>query len=253
VFVIAPGEEFSNPTTVYEFAHGGSSPIATLSETGEGFGCAVDPKTGNLAVANSNDINNPDGKDYGDVAIFAGATGSPTMYYSSKFLAFYHCGYDNSGNLYVSGWESISSGYEFALASINAGSSSSIEPVTLNKKLYGNTNLIPGVQWDGKEMTVSSLTGLVSVYRLRISGQKATVTGTTMLRNPQKRQRGETYIQRNTITGVYYYHGRPYISFWPYPKGGKPSRVIRQKQWPSGSTLYGVTISVAPSRSRIHR
>jgi hypothetical protein len=171
------------------------------------------------------------------------------MYYSSNFRNFYHCGYDNSGNLYVSGWSGIS----WELASINAGSSSSIEPVTLNKKLFGGDGFLPGVQWDGKKMTVSSKTGLVDVYRLRISGQKATVTGTTTLGNPQKRQRGETYIQGNTITGVYYYRGRPYISFWPYPKGGKPSRVIRQKQYPTGSTLYGVTISVAASRSRIRR
>ena len=36
VFIVAPGEELSNPTTVYEFAHGGTSPIAELSDPGEG-------------------------------------------------------------------------------------------------------------------------------------------------------------------------------------------------------------------------
>src|ERR1700688_4758776 len=37
--------------TVYEFAHGGTTPIATLSLPGNSaVGCSVDPVTGNLAV-----------------------------------------------------------------------------------------------------------------------------------------------------------------------------------------------------------
>src|ERR1700722_2239249 len=36
-----------------EYAHGGTSPLATLSDSGEyPEGCAVDPQTGNLAVTN---------------------------------------------------------------------------------------------------------------------------------------------------------------------------------------------------------
>jgi len=38
---------------VYEFAHGGSTPIATLSDPGGAFGCSVDLTTGNLAVTNN--------------------------------------------------------------------------------------------------------------------------------------------------------------------------------------------------------
>jgi hypothetical protein len=60
VFIV----EFSGPSsagsTVYEYAHGGSTPIATLADPGSGFGCAVDPTTGNLAVANTSDASNPD-------------------------------------------------------------------------------------------------------------------------------------------------------------------------------------------------
>jgi hypothetical protein len=91
----------------------------------------------------------------------------------------------------------------------------------------------------------------VNVYRLSITGQKARVTGTTRLGNPQKRQRGQTWIQGDTITGVYYYHGFPEISFWPYPKGGNPAHEIRHKQYPPASVLEGVTVSVAPSGTRI--
>ena len=42
----------SGTSYVYEYAHGGTRPIATLSDPGGGNGCAVDSVTGNLAVAN---------------------------------------------------------------------------------------------------------------------------------------------------------------------------------------------------------
>lgn len=254
VFVVAPGEESSNPTTVYEFAHGGSTPIATLSEPGLGLGCAIDPTTGNLAVANPYDGSNPYTKGYGDVAIFAGAQGNPTMYYSSQFPAFYYCGYDDEGDLYLS-VSSGSDGYE--LASLAAGSSSSIEPVNVNTPLYGGYAFAPSVQWDGKHMTVSSTlkegreereSSPINVYRLSISGSTATVIGTTKLSAPQNRHRGESWIQGNAIVGINYYHGRPQITFWPYPKGGNPSREITHSQNPPGSLFVGVTVSVGSSR-----
>jgi hypothetical protein len=52
-----------NNTEVFEYAHGGTSPIATLSLPGNsGAACSIDPSTGNLAVVFS-------GSD-ADVAIF---------------------------------------------------------------------------------------------------------------------------------------------------------------------------------------
>jgi hypothetical protein len=249
VFIVAPGEELSNPTTIYEYAHGGSTPIATLTESGEGNGCAVDPATGNLAVANTTDQNNPYKSGYGSVAVFAGAQGSPTMFYSSTLDSFWYCGYDNQGNLYLSVGET--GGY--GLASLDAGSGSSIEPVNLNAKLYGAMDFEPSVQWDGKEMTVSSTlkqldfgkdSGPVKVYRLSISGQNATVTGTTKLDDTQERHRGQSWIQGSTIVGIDYYKGRPQVTFWNYPSGGNPAREITRSQNPAASILYGVTVSV---------
>lgn len=258
VFIVAPGEELSNPTTIYEFAHGGSQPMATLSESGEGFGCAVDPTTGNLAVANTSDQDNPYKSGYGGVAVFTNAQGNPTMYYSSTIEAFWYCGYDDKGNLYLSASESSGLG----LASLPAGSGSSIELVSLNKSLYDAWYFSPSVQWDGKEMTVSSTlrqggigsdSGPINVYRLSISGQKATVIGTTRLDAPQERHRGQSWIQGKTIIGINYYHGRPQITFWPYPRGGNPSREITHSQNPAASIFVGVTVSAAPSGARIHK
>ena len=100
VFVVTQGSTPSSGSNVYEYAHGGSSPITVLSEPGYAEGCAIDPKTGNLAVANIDDANNPY-YNAGDVAIYTSAQGDPTMYYTSQFSGFVSCGYDDSSNLYL--------------------------------------------------------------------------------------------------------------------------------------------------------
>jgi hypothetical protein len=255
VFIISPNVLTYAGSVIYEYAHGGSTPIATLSESGEAVGCAVDPTTGNVAVANGGDVSNPYGKDWGSIAIFQQATGAPTMYYSSTAQYFYYCGYDSVGTLYIT--TAVAGG--FVLDRLSAGS---IDTIKMKTPLDYATYFVPSVQWDGKEMAVSSTlsdvrteeyTGPVNVYRLRISGRKATVIGTTRLTAPQKRQRGQTWIQGNTIIGVAYDHGHPEVSFWSFPKGGKPYRQIRRKQYPPGSTMDGVTVSVAPSRTRVHK
>ncbi len=84
VFVVTQVSTPSSGSNVYEYAHGGSSPITVLSEPGYAEGCAIDPKTGNLAVANIDDANNPY-YNAGDVAIYTSAQGDPTMYYTSQF------------------------------------------------------------------------------------------------------------------------------------------------------------------------
>ena len=107
VFIVSDPTSPSLPTTIYEFTHGGTVPIATLSDPGGGYGCSIDAATGNLAVSNFSDPSNPYGG-YGDVAIFARAQGNPTMYYppASFPTNFYFCGYDDQGNLYLSGTSS---------------------------------------------------------------------------------------------------------------------------------------------------
>jgi hypothetical protein len=64
----------SEPGAVYEYAHGGSKPINTLTDPGSAYGCAVDPRTGDLAVTNYS----TQGSDYGDVAVFQNGSGTPT-------------------------------------------------------------------------------------------------------------------------------------------------------------------------------
>jgi hypothetical protein len=89
---------------MYEFAHGGTTPIATISvKEGYPYACAVD-HGGNLAVS----YWHPNGhfRDYGEVVVYPpGSTkghsyGPPTGFFRSYFLT-----YDNNGNLFTTGLE----------------------------------------------------------------------------------------------------------------------------------------------------
>jgi hypothetical protein len=250
VFIIESSGSASAGSTVYEYAHGGSTPIATLADPGAGFGCAVDSTTGNLAVANTTDPSNPN-HGYGDVAIYAGAQGRPTMYRDPDLSTFWYCGYDDQGNLYLS--VSQDAGREAQLVRLATGSSS-FEPISLNQVLYtGQLGFlfVPSVQWDGEHITVSSAsksaddgyTGVISVYRLSISGSAATIIGTTKLESEKDIQRGESWIQGKNIIGIDQYHGDN-VSSWPYPSGGlSPHTIARIKNAVFG---FGVTVSIAP-------
>ena len=189
VFVVALANSSSRSSTIYEYAHGGTSPIATLSDPDFAWGCAVDPLTGNLAVSGGI-----------SVAIYQHASGAPTIYSNSEFHFFY-CGYDDRGNLYLS-----SNDYRYAdraqLVRLASGSNQ-FEQVDLSRKVYTG-QVLPSVQWDGNHMTISSDIGRepISIYRLRISGSAGTVVGTTTIRSQKNVYSGQMWIQGSTFLGA---------------------------------------------------
>ena len=252
VFIVTQGSRSSDASLAYEYAHAGTSPIAVLNDPGYAIGCAVDPTTGNLAVANIDDVSNPYYHDAGDVAIYASAQGTPTMYYSALYTAFSFCGYDNQGNLYLSAQEKSVSSIE--LARISNGSQS-IDPINLSAQIYAGYEFSPTVQWDGRNMTISSVprveghkgSGVVTVYRLDISGSNARVIGKAKLESKANRHRGQSWIQNDNIIGLDDDKGYEYVSSWAYPKGGKPSGTIA-KIPPGAGVLWGLDVSLAQTR-----
>lgn len=230
----------SGASTIYEYAHGGTSPIATLSDPGRGFGCSVDPKTGDLAVSGG-----------GSIAIYNHATGTPTIYRSSNF-EFFFCGYDNHSNLYISAI-SLASG-NLTLVRLADGSSA-FEEIKLNTKIYDDFLMYPSMQWDGRHMTVSSVRDYrdpVTVYRLRISGRTATVVGSSHLRVKGNSHGGQSWIQGNTIVGIETRvnargknAGYSTASLWNYPQGGEPYQDITHIGNERDGQIYGVTVSPA--------
>jgi len=219
VFIVTLANKYGSSGIVYEYAHGGTQPIVTLNDPAGGYGCAIDPTSGNLAVANMADSNNPYG-DYGDVAVYANAQGGPTMYYSSEFASFGLCGYDAKGNLYLS---TFLYGSQSQLVRL-AADSSEFELISLKVTLY-NWSALPSVQRDGKYMTVSSSAPRepAYVYRLRISGDTATVVGTTTLSSKRNGTKsGQIWIEGKRVLGAaYFFRGKGGVDSWSYPNAGE--------------------------------
>ncbi len=216
----------SGAGTLIEYAHGGTSPIATLSVPGtRPYGCGVDPKTGNLAVTNSGD----------SVSIFSNASGSPTTYTAAEFYNMYYCGYDSQGNLYADG--NSQSGAQ--LAELAKGGDS-LENVTINATL----NHPGAVQWDGKYLAVAELSshssGQIQIYRVKVNGSEGTVAATVTLLGKhflggfQGWIQGGTYVQPNKQSDT--------EGLWNYPKGGK---TIKNITTAGAEVLWGATVSLA--------
>lgn len=96
-----------------------------------GGACAVDPATDDIATPAS-----------GGVIIFRHARGKGKVYYGSALIEAFSDGYDNSGNLFLDGFNNS---HAFGLVELPKGSST-FETVTLSNGVE-----FPGaVQWDGK-------------------------------------------------------------------------------------------------------
>lgn len=86
---------------IYEFAHGGVTPINSASDQyGYPIGCSVDPTTGNVAVANLYGF----ASGSGGIDIFSGGlSGTQTYYTDPSGYFMWPPGYDQYGNLFVEG------------------------------------------------------------------------------------------------------------------------------------------------------
>ena len=216
-----------------EYAHGGTTPIATLSDSGQyPASCSVDPSTGNLAVVNSATTGSS-----GTVAIYANAQGTPSSYTDPDIYYPGYCGYDNAGNLLVDG-QSKSGTPEFALLPT---SSKSFTNITLNKKIADGGAIL----WDGSYMTVQDREA-GKIYRIAIAGSKGTIVGKTALTK---------WLTAEPTPGAWIFNGTfvaptatrsTKIGLWAYPQGGKPTSVfsILPKH---GDRFRALTLPVASS------
>jgi hypothetical protein len=234
---------------ILEYAHGGTTPIATLSDSGEfPQGCAVDPTTGNLAVTS---YYGPYGEYPGDVAIYQNATGMPATYSAPSFFIYDYCGYDNQGNLYIDG-NNGSGGYTgFLFAELPAGGDSFTD-IALPQNIY-----IPnGVQWDGKHVAVGDQTAggtpLSAIYRFSISNGTATeLHHVTTL----ERQGGGSaptsvtavWIQGGNVVGANGASagGDNNPGVWKYPAGGAAVRIF---PWGSSGGYQGEGLTVSEAQ-----
>jgi hypothetical protein len=206
---------------ILEYAHGGTSPIATLSDPGyTPIDCAVDPTTGNLAVTNFEST----GSSRGDVAIYKHAKGTPKAYEDTDIFYLLSCSYDNAGDLFADG---TTSGGVFAFAELPSGDSS-LKKITLNQGI----GYPGGVQWDGKYVVVGDTFANV-IYQFTIHARKGTEAGSTSLTGGSSIY--QFWIQKPNVIGPN--DGYSNVKFWDYPVGGSPTKTIAGLDIPIGATV----------------
>jgi len=236
IFVTTQGSKGSQGQSfVYEYAHGATSPIATLSDPGQASGCAVDPSSGNLAVANYFGPSEA----VGEIAVYQDAKGTPTTYRPPVSTRFLFCTYDDAGNLFAS-----EPGQDIAELP-NGGNA--LTQIELSKDIDSDS-----IQWVGKRLLIAELTGpngANSLYPVRVSGSTGTVYSPITLSSGDRSAAGfvQFLVQKNTIIGA----GRRYqsvnglLQFWKYPQGGLTTKVIRPQ---NRRSFFGFAVSPAPSR-----
>lgn len=229
--------------TVEEYARGGTTPVATLNDYPNfPSDCSVDPNSGDLAV--SGGIGHGLGPS-ANVAIFKGATGSPTLYTTEYAFAFTYCTYDDGGDIFVTAGTSGSG----SLAELSSGSKS-FKFITVDYFFSPGAN----VQWDGTHLVLAApsgrFTGPQTMLQLKVVGSFAEIVKTFELSSGSGRKDlhadGEGFaVLGNTIiyekeTESQGSYGPENIGFWDYPAGGSVKKTIK---------IYGPqksVISVAP-------
>jgi len=233
---------------IVEYAHGGTTPIKTLSDRyGFPIGCSVDPKTGNLAVANFEGLGRTC---MGGIVIYKDAAGRGRLYQDKDFNYYWPPGYDSQGNVYVEGRKNESKG-RAGLAEILFGSK---KLVTLS--LSGANITYPGsVLWDGQYIAATDQafqgSHVTGVYRLTVTGSEAAVVSSVKLSDiclkgkvpyndvVQPFRDGTTKGQNDISGGNLACDYR--FGFWRYVQGGDPKRALPYDIAPQLS--YGQVVS----------
>lgn len=205
---------------VYEYAHGGTNPIVTLlSDMDHPSGCAVDPRTGDLAIANGN----------AQVLVFHTGSSSPTVYTDSNFSQTSFLSYDNRDNLFVDGTDSNNM---FHYAELPRGSQT-LTDISLNYNSFPMLQTPGDIKWDGTNIVISDTQW--TLYRTQGASVVNTITLTTtcafafdIVKSRRAGLVAPDQCSPDKLVGTY-----------AYPAGGSPIKVVT-----SGlTTPYGAAFS----------
>jgi hypothetical protein len=219
---------------VLEYAHGATRPLVKLADGYRPVGCAVDPKTGDLAVA---DLGTLSGEETG-IAIWRHAKGTPEFWSDPSFRFFLYCTYDDQGNLFADG---VGKSSAFQLAEMPRNGT--LEDVALNQAIEEPGN----VQWDGTYVTVADDKAHV-LYHFTITSYTGTLEGSTTLTGWHTTEPAQTWISGSTVVAPYGPGEAKKVGLWPYPGGGTPAQIagsILRNGW-----LKTLTVSIAAPSKR---
>jgi hypothetical protein len=210
-------------TTLHEFAHGSTEEIATLSDPdGTAQACAVDPTTGNLAVANLRSYG-----DYGaNVLVYPNAQEPPTEYGTVTVDWPRSATYDDAGDLFVAGQVGV---YGAAANELKKGSSAF---QLFKPKPFGRPHI--GAEWGDGYLTDIHRPYLINRYRIK-NGDGFYVGSMTL---------DVSYIRYFLVHDRYLVasDGSSSVYFFKYPSGGNPITTIGSLYNPGG-----IALSVRPA------
>jgi hypothetical protein len=222
-------------SNIVVFAHGATQPSKTLSDPGEyPVGCAINPRTQDLAVSNEFDT----GFHNGSVSIYKHASGSPHTVSAPAFWQAFFLSYDDDGNIFLDGL-SNDSYYRFLFAELAKGSST-FSTIPIDQTI----NYPGGVTWTGNALAIGDQEYAITqsaIYAVQVSAGSGKVVGTTVL--------------SNTCDIVQFTIKKPYVvapdackakvGLFAYPAGGTPKKGITSGlQAPVGSA-----VSLSPART----
>lgn len=196
----------------YEFAHGGTTPIAQIALPPKSFaaGCSVDPTTGNLAIAND------DSAVKGQMLVYPGAKSGKPLTYRTSFEPLY-CTYDGSGDLFADGIVGSTAFFVFGELPVGAKRFKQIDL----KIRFGFPG---GLAWDGQYVALQSGEGAHSrIYRLQVTSSGVQVAQTVKL--VRMAAQSAIAIDGGSVAGFARYLGAR-MDVWPYPAGGRPSGTL---------------------------
>jgi hypothetical protein len=196
---------------IVEYPHGGTQAIRVISDI-QGDACAIDPTSGDLAVATV----------IGTIFLYRHARGKPIPYDTLEITRLNYCAYDAAGDLFTDGGNG-GSGYGFELGELPKGGNK-LRVLAVNQ-FFEQPG---GIAWDGKHLAVGDARVPV-IYELSIKGSRGTRVGTISLGSPG------TYVPQFGIYGQTLVAPNSYLSksellsdllFYKYPEGGKPRRNV---------------------------
>ncbi|HEY6325362.1 MAG TPA: hypothetical protein VIW73_02455 [Candidatus Cybelea sp.] len=216
---------FAGSQAVFEYAHGGTTPIRILGAGGYPVDCAVDPATGNLAVIAF-------GARQGDfVAIFEKARGKPRIYPDTNF-GVRSCTYDLHGNFFMDG--AVVSG-KLQFAELPRGSSR-FRNIALDQTFVSGA----GVQWHGNMAVGDAYQDVI--YQFHITGRSGTEVGSTPVNGSNTA--GDFLIAGHSVivpSGPQF--GGGFVKIYNYPAGGNARRTLS-----NFTTPVAMVISYATNR-----
>jgi WD40 repeat protein len=217
--------------TMYKYAHGGTSPIATLNVPGDvNQDCAVDPSSGDLAVAH----------DAYFVSVFPNASGSPETFNDEPIGTIFSLVYDEHSNLLIYGSGFTFSSEEVGLLSSGGTSFTNFEFNERAKPLTfalwkGNYLLLSGIH---KAKGTSSPE---TMWKVSVEASGLKVAGTTILDSRGDDGFGQYACLVGSALLQSDRNGR-FVNLYDYVTGGKPKRTIGNV---GGGVPTAVAISVA--------